>query len=277
MKNYIIITFLTILSFNAQAQLETPALSSSAAIKQTIGLTDIEIIYSRPSVKGRVIFGENSLLSYGSNWRFGANNATTFIFSRDIHIGGVDLKKGTYTVIAVPGISIWELKWYEHDNDDWTSYIEKTPIAISKIPPTVSSFVETFEMSFKNVTMETAELRIVWERMVLEVPIKVPTISQTRKNIENTMTGPSLDDYFQAAVFLHETNTELSKALSYIKKVTASDYALFFVVTREAQILRDLEMNTEALAAAKKALKLSKKAQNDDFIKINQDIITQLE
>ena len=66
----------------------------------------VEISYSRPSVRGRVIFGsedEGALQPYGSYWRVGANEATTITLNQDVTFNGMQLKAGSYSLYAIPG------------------------------------------------------------------------------------------------------------------------------------------------------------------------------
>lgn len=272
-KFFILILF--VFTLPCVAQLKTPALSPSSTLKQTIGLTDVEVQYSRPSVKDREIFSKNGLLPYGQIWRTGANSATKITFSDSVTVANKKFAKGSYTFLAIPAATTWELQWYPYNSKDWTTYQEQTPLATITVPVTSIPFTETFEIRCTDITMESGNLTLAWERSQVQIPMKMNTISKTLKAIDGVMTGPSLNDYFQAAVFLHENNTDLTRALSYIQKVTP-ERRLFFVVTREAQILKDLNKNKEALAVARTALSLSKKAENNDFIKINQDIINAL-
>ncbi|MEL6485228.1 MAG: hypothetical protein AAFP96_10330, partial [Bacteroidota bacterium] len=94
-----------------------------------------------------------------------------------------------------------------------------------------------------------------------------------KRNISRTLSGPSMFDYYRSALYLHETQSTLEKALEYIQAATRNEAATFFMLTREALILRDLGKEAQAKLVAKKALQLSEKAGNKDFIRINQKII----
>ncbi|TMM57137.1 DUF2911 domain-containing protein [Maribacter algarum] len=273
MKQIILITTIFMV-MTVHAQLRLPAQSPSSSIKQTIGLTEVEIFYSRPSVRERTIFGD--LLPYNEFWRVGANAATKITFSRDVLIDGKVLKKGSYSLLAVPNESIWKLNWYVHTSTDWNDYVEADPVIELNVPLKKRELVlESLELHFQDVTMESATLLLEWERSRLEIPILVDEKEQISKDIIQTLAGPDIFDYYAAALYLHENQTELVRALEYIQKVTQSPKAMFFVVTREALILQDLGKNEEAKKIAKRALALSQKANNKDFIRINQKIINQ--
>ena len=93
---YIFIIFLN-LSFCYGQQLKTPTLSPFSKISQQVGLTDITLEYSRPSAKGRVVFGE--LVPYNKVWRTGANRATRITFKEVAKIGGKKIQPGEYEII----------------------------------------------------------------------------------------------------------------------------------------------------------------------------------
>lgn len=272
-----IIYFAIIFSSVLNAQLKTPNLSSSATISQDIGLTEVTIKYSRPSVKGRLIFGKNGLLSYNKMWRTGANNATKITFSEPIAIQGNQVKKGSYTILSIPTENTWQVNWYPYNSNNWNSYVSQKPILSINIPvKKVTNLVETFEIHFEDITLNSASLVLEWERILVKIPLQINEKEKILNSITKVLSGPSNFDYYKAALYLHETKTNLNTALEYIQKVTKSDKALFFQVTREALILKDLRMYKSALKVAERGLQLSKKANNLDFISINEKIIKEL-
>src|SRR5215210_5988247 len=102
------IACISIASFTTEAQqLKTPAPSPTQTIQQDFGISSVELIYSRPGMKGRKIFGD--LVPYGQVWRTGANSATRIKFNDDVMIGGQALKAGEYAVYTIPKESEWEI------------------------------------------------------------------------------------------------------------------------------------------------------------------------
>ncbi len=91
----------------ADAQLKTPAASPAQTIKQDFGLSTIELSYSRPSMKGRKIFGD--IVPFGNVWRTGANNATTLTFGDEVSIGGTKIPAGKYGLLSIPDKKSWTL------------------------------------------------------------------------------------------------------------------------------------------------------------------------
>ncbi len=277
MKIYIAI-FLSLFYAMSQAQLKTPSLSPLSKTEQSIGFTKVIVEYSRPSVRGRNVFGKLGLLPYNEVWRSGANAATKITFTKPVKIEGNVVNKGSYTILSYPDENFWKIKWYKYSSANWSKYVNKEPVFTVRVPVmNVSTSVETLEIHFNNVALNSAEMIIEWEKVRLEIPIKVNEKEQILKSIDKAISGPNNSDYFQAALYLHETKTDLNKALEYIQKVTKYDNALFFQVAREAMILKDLKKNKKAVLVAKRALELSVKAKNDDFIRLSNKIIRELE
>ena len=81
------------------AQIKTPAASPSAKLMQTVGLTDVEIEYSRPSAKGRTIFAADGLVPFGKVWRTGANAISKITFSDDVMVEGNKVPAGSYGIL----------------------------------------------------------------------------------------------------------------------------------------------------------------------------------
>ncbi|WP_075340360.1 DUF2911 domain-containing protein [Tenacibaculum agarivorans] len=274
MKKYITILIFSINTL-VFGQLKTPDLSPNAKVSQKIGLSMVEIEYSRPSKRGREIFGD--LLSYNQPWRVGANRATKVSLSKPVTINGKQFEKGEYSIIGFPNQDYWEIKWYSYSSTNWNVYKKETPIVSMKIETVnLPSEVETLEIRFQNTTLHSADIFIEWDKTRIVLPVKVNEKEEIIQSIDKALAGPSDLDYFKSALYYHETKTDLDKALACIQKVTQSEKALFFQVTREALILKDLKRNNEAISVAKKALKLSEKAKNVDFIKINTKIINEL-
>src|SRR5687767_4148735 len=97
-------------ALNAQ-QLKVPAPSPLQTVKQAFALSDISIEYSRPSAKGRVIYGD--LVPFGKLWRTGANAATKITFGEDVKVEGNAIPAGTYALYTIPNKDSWEIIFYK--------------------------------------------------------------------------------------------------------------------------------------------------------------------
>ncbi|MBQ4818982.1 DUF2911 domain-containing protein [Aquimarina sp. MMG016] len=275
---YLLISCIIIFSNPIIGQLQIPALSPSSRTIQTVGLTSIEIEYSRPSKRERTIFGKGGLLPNGEIWRTGANAATKITFSDNIKIFDTTLEKGSYTILTKPDTASWEVYFYTYESSNWNSYVNSKPIA--RFTANINSLkdtMETFMIYIDQISLDSAQLVFAWENSKVMLPLKVEVHNKTMANIEKTLSGPTSFDYFQVALYLHEVGKDLDKALIYIQKATKSKNPLFFQVYREALILADLGRKTEAIGVAKQSLELSKKARNKDFIRLNEKFIEKWE
>ncbi|MEL7159829.1 MAG: DUF2911 domain-containing protein [Bacteroidota bacterium] len=262
------------LTFTAtlKAQLNTPAASPSAKIETTVGLTDVHVEYSRPGVKGRTIFATDGLVPYGEIWRTGANQATKITFGGDVMIDGNAVKAGSYAVLSKPMADKWEVMLFPYESGSWNSYVEKTPTAtLSAKTMAVPGKVENFTIMFDEYTMEGANLYMMWDQTMVALPIKTNAKKDVMASIDRIMAGPGMNDYFQAASFLHE-NGDKKKALEYINKAVAmgGENPRFWMVRRQGLILEDLGMKDKAMAAFKQSMTLAEKAGNMDYVRMNK-------
>ncbi|MCO6489238.1 MAG: DUF2911 domain-containing protein [Phaeodactylibacter sp.] len=268
---------LLLISFSAldlSAQIRTPASSPSSELKQTVGLTDVTIAYSRPSVKGRAIFAEDGLVPFGKPWRLGANAATKFSFSEDVMIVGSKLKAGDYAVLATPGANEWKFMFYPYESGNWGSYLEKEPAATVSVKPTPWDHnVETMTFHIGNIKPASADITFLWEETAVTLQLEVNTDEQVMSSIEGVMNGPSQNDYYAAASYYHDAGKDLNQALKWIEMATAGDSPRFWQVRRKALILADMGKKAEAIEAAKVSMKLAEEAGNEDYIRMNKKSI----
>ncbi len=268
---------LLLLSFSAldlNGQIKTPAPSPSSELKQTVGLTDVTIVYSRPNVKGRATFAEDGLVPLGKPWRLGANAATKFSFSEDVMIAGSKLKAGDYAVLATPGAAEWKFMFYSYESGNWGSYLEKEAAAVVSVKPlTGDKNVESMSFYIANVQAASADIVFSWEKTKVVLPLEADTDKQVMASIESVLNGPSQNDYFAAATYYHESGKDLNQALAWVEKATAGDEPRFWQVRRKALILADLGKKEAAVKAAQLSLELAEKAGNEDYVRMNKKSI----
>ncbi len=273
MKNLLLISFLLV-GFTLNAQIKTPAPSPKAKVSQDVGLTTVELEYSRPGVKGRTIFAADGLVPFDKLWRTGANQVTTVSFSTDVNVGGSDLKAGKYAIVSKPGKMSWDVNFYAHDGNYWSSYVEKEATAtVSAKPMSMGDMVETFTMAVNNITDKSATLDIMWDKTKVSVPMTMDAHETVMASIDKVLAGPAQGDYYSAATYYHNSGGDLNKALEWINIATAGDSPRFWQVRRKALILADLGKKKEAIAAAKKSLELATEAGNEDYIRMNEKSI----
>ncbi len=277
MKNVILLISLFVagmISIDASAQIKTPAPSPSAKIEQTVGMTDVHVEYSRPSMKGRTIFAADGLVPFGKRWRTGANQATKVTFTEDVQIEGKDLKKGSYALFSTPGASSWDVHFFEHTTNSAGGYDEATPALTATVTPETLPFeMESFEIFVGDLTANGATLNLLWSNVMVPMQLGVHTEKQAMASIDKTLAGPTDSDFYNAGVYMANSGKDLEKALGYIQKVTKGDNQKFWQLRQEAEVLAKLGKHKEAVTVAKKSMALATEAGNNDYIKINKDNI----
>lgn len=278
MKKIILTAAFVFATVAMQAQVKTPQASPSSKVEQMVGLTNVEIDYSRPSTKGRTVFGE--LVPYGKIWRTGANANTTIFFSEDVVIGGKTLKKGKYSLYTLPKADSWEVifytttdNWGNPENWDEANVALRTTVK----PETISRKVETFTIDINNVDNDFAVLELIWEKTLIPVKFEVPTQKVALKSIETTLAGPSANDYFSSAQYLYQSNGDLSKALIWVNKAVEMKGAdtPFWYLRLKSLIQAKKGDKMGAIETAKLSLAGAEKANNQDYVKMNKDSIAE--
>lgn len=264
------------ISLATTAQVKTPALSPKGEIEQVVGLTETQVEYYRPSLRGRDMHKE--ILPSEGMWRFGANKNTTISFDTKVNFGGTDVKAGTYAMYAMVGEKEWTITLYS-DVENWGLPLEwKTEkvVAEAVVPVKKSkNKVETFTISFDNLDINHFDLVVEWENTVLPIKVKLPTKDLTVASINETMKGePTSRDYYDAANYYLNSNMELESALEYMNKsIELHDNAPFYYIRNKALILGAMGKKTEAIETAKISLEMAKKAGSDEYVRRNEESI----
>ena len=274
-----IFTFLfAIVAFSAQAQIETPAPSPSAEIEQVVGLTEIEVEYSRPSMRGRTIYGD--LVPFGKLWRTGANARTTISISTDATINEQELKEGTYAIFTIPNKDSWDIIFYtDYDGGGAPAELDESKVAlkVSAKPSEMNFKMETFTIGIGDLAdPNSAMMYIMWEQTSVGIKIGVPTDKIAVESIESTMAGPSNGDYYQAAVYYLNSGKDLNQAKEWIDKAIAgNDNPPFWQLRQQSLIYAATGDKKGAITVAQKSLAASEKAGNADYIKMNKESIAE--
>jgi len=276
------------LSASAQTQdnIEFPAASPAATLQQRIGLTDFEITYSRPSVKGRTIFG--SLQSFGEVWRTGANAATKLTFDTEILFGGQAVPAGTYALFTIPGETSWTVI-LNQDAEQWGAFRYDASVDIVRVtaePEQAAPFRETLVITFDRLRDESADLVIGWENTEVRVPITVDVVTRLKPQIEEVMaTGESQPDYlyYQAANFYFEHREKLGEekldsAAAWIGFALEENPDAYWMLHLQAKILAELGLTESAIESAQRstAAAVAQEGPNSGYRVLNDAIIARL-
>ena len=275
MKKIFFLFAVTFSSMTFAQSLVTPQPSTPQTIKQNFGLSTIELSYSRPNAKGRVIFGD--LVPFGNVWRTGANSATTLTFGEEVTIGDKKIAAGKYGLLSIPGKNSWILIITKQlDVTSPSAYkAESDLVRVNVNPVANANKVETFTMQFTNVKSSSCELNLQWENTSISLPISTDVDSKVMKQIENIMTKDNLP-YYSAAMYYLESGKDLNQALSWFNKAVEQSPSAYYMHHQKANCLAKLGKKQEAIATATKSLELAKAAKNPDYVKLNEDLLKKL-
>lgn len=261
---------------SASAQIETPQPSPAAEVKQTVGLTEVSVAYSRPSKKKRDIFG--ALVPYNEMWRTGANKNTMITTDKMLMFGGDTLQPGTYAIFTKPSTGAWEVYFYT-DTENWGTPEnwddEKVAAKVSGLTSSLNDVTESFTIGFENLTSKGADLTMTWDKTKVSVPFKVGTVMQVMAAIDKVMNGPSANDYYGAANYYLEEKKDMNQALTWINKSIEMNggEGKFWVLRRKALIQAELGDYKAAIETAKKSKAGAEAAGYDNYIKMNEESI----
>jgi Protein of unknown function (DUF2911) len=237
------------------AQLTTPRASQRAAVSQTVGDTEISIVYHRPNVKERAVWG--GLVPYGEVWRTGANEATVFEISRDVMINGQKLPKGKYSLHTLPTIDGWTII-FNKTWDQWGSFNYKADQDALRVnvKAVAGEFRETMTIDFDNIMDTTADVVIAWEK--LRVPFKID-IGDANKRFLDSARRLMVSNAETSARFVLDSKmtANYAEAVSWLNAslaITERYNSLFL----KARLLNELGKKAEAKTVAEKALQVGK-------------------
>ena len=277
MRKFIIALALMVASISIKAQVKTPQPSPKAMLTQVVGLTDVTVDYSRPSAKGRVIFGD--LVPFGKLWRTGANANTTISFSEDVIIGGATLKKGKYALFTTPNADSWDVIFYS-DTDNWgtpeTFSDAKVALKTNVKTEALNRNVESFTISINNLDNNFGHLELSWEKTLVAIKFEVPTQKTAIASIEKALGGPVAGDYFSSAQYFYQSNGDMNKALTYVNKALDMNKEKPFWYNRQKSLIQaKLGDKKGAIETAKLSLAAAQVAKNNDYVKMNTDSIAE--
>ncbi len=268
---------LSLIIFSAlfvNAQIKTPAPSPTQTIKQDFGISTIELVYSRPGMKGRKIFGD--LVPWNKVWRTGANSATRIKFGDDVTFGGQALKAGEYAIYTVPNENEWEIIINKGSANWGTDYKQEDDIFRIKAKPVKLPFsIETFSMGFSDVKNTSCKLNMMWDNVYVEVPITTDIDKKVMGQINNLMNKDNRP-YFQAAMYYSENGKDLNQALTWFDKAIEQNPTAYYMYYQKANTLSKLGRKNDAKLVAQKSMEMAREQKNDDYVKLNEKLLAEL-
>lgn len=288
-KSFLAILIISMLlgANDAWTQITLPSPSPAGKVYSKVGLTDVEITYSRPKMRDRKIFGEGDdyLVPFGKMWRTGANAGTTITFSDDVTISGETVPAGEYMILTIPGANEWTMVFYKNvsmggnmDNYKDEDVQLKVNVAPGKLTETVQ--VLTFIIADIHPENTGAAIELAWENTSVKVPFEVNFDSKVMAAIEaNTKVNPR--SYVTAANYYFNTGKDSKQALKWIEMYFAADDSYrsqFWNLHLMAQIQNAAGDTNGAKTTAEESLERASKAEGGDFgyIKRNEEFLASL-
>ena len=261
---------------SAQQELKVPTLSPLTEVSQEVGLTTVKLSYSRPSAKGRKVFGD--LVPFNEVWRTGANASTKLTFAEDVKIEGNGLKAGTYALYTIPGPTEWTVIIHtntRHRSIAGDVYKPSEDAFRFKVKPgRTSNFVETFTIYFSDISTNSCSIYVAWENTRIKFKVDFDVDSQVDKQIAELAASPngmSHASMFLAAEYYLHNNKDLTKADGWIstameKSPKNARYGLL-----RAKILAKAGKTDEALKVIADANAWATEAKNANYIEQTKD------
>lgn len=262
------------------AQIKTPQPSPTASFKQAFGLGEISVNYSRPQVKGRVVFGD--LVPFDKMWRTGANGSTKVTFADDVTIEGNKLAAGEYALYTIPGKAEWTIIFHKNtkmwglgDPGDYKE--ENDAIRVKVKSQALSSSVENFTISVSDVAASTCKMNLEWEKTKVSFAISTDIDSKISASIEKTLNPkPEASSYYSAASYYYENDKDLNKAIEWVNIAIAGNPTAFWMVHLKAKIYKKMNNKAAAIEAANASKEIAAKAGNTDYVALNDKLIAEM-
>lgn len=268
--------FLLVTGFAANGQgIKMPAPSPTQTIKQNFALSSVEVTYSRPAKKDRTIMGD--LVPYNKLWRTGANGVTRIKFGEDVKLNGQPIAAGEYALYTVPsqtgweivlnkGLKNWGIDGYKKEDDvlRFETEVQELPFA-----------VESFMILFENVQPTTMTMMLAWDKTLVPVMITADIDGKVIAQLDSAM-QTAKKPYFQAASYYYETGRELKKALEFADAAIKAQPDAFYIIHLKAKIQARLGDKAGAKATAEQSIASAKKANNADYVALNEKLIANL-
>lgn len=270
------------IGFSQEPVIHVPQKSPKEKTETQVGLIDISISYSRPSTRGRMIFGE--LVPFNKIWRTGANINTAISFSGAVMIGDQELEAGTYTLFTEPGPDEWSILFHKEHHDYGvpdTIHSENVLARINVPSSTQNRKIETMSLSLEDITNNSCKLVIAWDQTVVSVPITVST-SSIMTDILDAHLERVIDAYSSAAYNYLETEKDPESALKaidfaltlresqtpfsdWLKNVDSEDWSAPWLYKLKSEIHAALDQYQEAISAAERSLEVCAIATSADI------------
>jgi hypothetical protein len=260
-------------AFCMESAVTLPEISPSASVSQVVGISEVKVVYHRPSVLKREIWGK--LVPYGFNdlgfgtskaapWRAGADENTLVSFQHDVSVAGMPLKAGTYGLFMVPSQDGTVELIFSHDTASWGSffYDESHDAFRVSVKWEDAPFREQLSYDFTDVTADSAVLALSWEKKRIPIPLRFDTVKIVVTGLRDELRGSRQfrnDAWVEASRYLLDNNVELPLALDWADHAVSDGFVgerNFKTLSAKADILDKMGRTADARAVMDDALKL---------------------
>lgn len=278
----------------AQARPPVPRASQKSTVAHTVGTSEVSVTYSRPAVKGRLVYGEwpgggsgeetidnqntrpegAPLVAWGRVWRTGANEATLFEVNDDVLINGQPLSAGKYSLHSLPGKDEWTFI-FNKDDGQWGSFTydaTKDALRVKSKPTWVADNQELLTFDIAAPEGDTATVTLRWEKLSVPFTVKVKdVVGSTMARLRAFAAESKTDEwqrYFSAANYAKQNKHDDDAAKWYAAALKAIDTQIaakptFANYRTKSNILFNAGKSQEAIAATEKAIELGKAEKAD--------------
>lgn len=258
----------------SEAQL-TPQPSSTQTIIQDFGLGKTKLIYSRPNVKGRKIFG--GMEPYGTVWRTGANSATVIKFTDDVTMDGHKIPAGEYGLFSIPGENEWTIIINKQPNQ-WGAYTYKQSddfIRFTVKTEHLAALTETMTLNFTDVTPTNCNLQMRWEHSGFTIHLTTDIDAKVMARIDSAMKTDK-KPYYDALIYYYNNNKDMKQALAWANELEKDkDFPPFVPKLWKARILLRLGDKAAAIATAQQGAKFAADMKTAEYVRLNNEVIAQ--
>ena len=235
----------------------------------------INLVYSRPDVKGRKIFG--GMEPYGTVWRTGANSATVIKFTDDVTMAGKMVPAGEYGLFSIPGEKEWTIiiskqpkQWGAYDYKESDDFLRFTVEAKH-----LDDLTETMTLAFTNVTPTDCDLQMMWEHSGFTIHLSTDIDAKVMANIDSAM-NTDKKPYYQAIIYYYNNNKDMTKALAWANELEKDkNFPPFVPKLWKARVQLKLGDKAGAIATAREGAKLAADSKTDEYVRLNNEVITQ--
>ncbi len=255
--------------------LNVPPPSPTQTIKQQFALSEIELTYSRPGVKGRKIMGE--LVPYNEVWRTGANASTKIKFGEDVKLEGNNVPKGEYALYTIPGKDEWTVI-LSKNNTLWGAFgykPEEDQVRFKVKSMSAPMMMETFTMQFMDLKPSSTNLHMMWDNTMIKFNISADIDAKISKQIADAMSPTDKRPYYSAASYYFETGKDMNQAYEWAKTAVELNPSQYWVEYLKAQIELKMGNKKAAIASATSSMEQAKTQNNPDYVVLNQKLIAE--